>query len=167
MNDDQFWAIIDKSSTAAGGDAENQPSYIETLLRELPPAEIVAFDRKFSDLHNQAYTWPLWGAAYVIGGGCSDDGFMDFRGWLISRGRHVYEAAIADPDSLAIHISDGEETQVEGFQYAAKQAWATVMGKEYRDFPRHDIAYRSEPEGDAWEEDDLPGLFPRLAEKFE
>ena len=43
----------------------------------------------------------MWGAAYVIHGGCSDDGFEYFRRWLISRGRKAYEAALADPDSLA------------------------------------------------------------------
>ena len=28
----------------------------------------------------------------MLKGGCSDDGFEYFRGWLISRGRKVYEA---------------------------------------------------------------------------
>jgi hypothetical protein len=36
----------------------------------------------------------------LINGGMSDDGFTDFRYWLISRGRDVYERALADPDSL-------------------------------------------------------------------
>jgi len=35
---------------------------------------------------NKAYTWDLWGAAYLINGGCSDDGFEYFRRWLVSRG---------------------------------------------------------------------------------
>jgi hypothetical protein len=96
---------------------------------------------------------------------------MDFRGWLISRGREVFEAALADPDSLATCVPDSDqaqvETQVEGFQYVAKQAWAAVSGKKYGDFPRHPIEYRREPLGEAWEEDDLPTLFPKLAKKFE
>jgi hypothetical protein len=28
-----------------------------------------------------------WGAAYLANGGCSDDGFDYFRGWLIGQGR--------------------------------------------------------------------------------
>ncbi|MFD6821443.1 DUF4240 domain-containing protein [Streptomyces sp. NPDC060085] len=42
-------------------------------------------------------------AAYLIGGGCSNDSFMDFRAGLIALGRDWYEKATADPDSLADH----------------------------------------------------------------
>jgi hypothetical protein len=48
-----------------------------------------------------AYRSPLWAAAYVINGGCSDDGFECFRGWLIVQGRDVHERIVADPDALA------------------------------------------------------------------
>ncbi len=171
VDTDQFWAIIDQSREAAGGDAEGQLLHLEALLSGCQAADIVAFDRTFSELHNLAYTWPLWGAAYLIGGGCSDDGFMDFRGWLISRGQHVFERALADPDSLADGLAGGKETQletqVEGFQYVAKKAWSTTTGNAYSEFPRHKIDYRSEPTGDEWQEDDLPDLFPKLASKFE
>ncbi|WP_342210876.1 LysR family transcriptional regulator [Streptomyces sp. DH-12] len=44
---------------------------------------------------------PLWAAAYVINGGCSDDGFDYFRGWLIAQGREVFERAVARPGALA------------------------------------------------------------------
>jgi hypothetical protein len=49
-----------------------------------------------------------WGAAYLANGGCSDDGFDYFRGWLIGQGRKVYETVLADPDSLAAH-ADGRD----------------------------------------------------------
>lgn len=31
----------------------------------------------------EAYRRDLWAAAYHANGGCSDDGFIDFRIWLI------------------------------------------------------------------------------------
>jgi hypothetical protein len=43
----------------------------------------------------------LWAAAYLINGGCSDDGFESFRCWLIVQGRTVFERSVADPDTLA------------------------------------------------------------------
>ena len=43
----------------------------------------------------------LRAAASLILGGCSDDGFEYFRGWLIAQGREVFERSVADPDSLA------------------------------------------------------------------
>jgi Protein of unknown function (DUF4240) len=49
----------------------------------------------------ESYHWDLWGAAYLLNFGSSDDGFDDFRGWLLAQGRAVWEAALRDPDGLA------------------------------------------------------------------
>ena len=54
-----------------------------------------------SGLIAYSYRTRLWAAAYVINGGCSDDGFDYFRGWLIVQGRHVFEQAVVNPDALA------------------------------------------------------------------
>ena len=43
--------------------------------------------------------------AYIIGGGCSDDGFWDFRSWLAVRGKRVYLVALRNPESLARVVS--------------------------------------------------------------
>jgi hypothetical protein len=48
-----------------------------------------------------SYLGSLWAAAYRINGDCSDDGFDYFRDWLITQGRDMFEAAVADPDALA------------------------------------------------------------------
>jgi hypothetical protein len=37
----------------------------------------------------------------VVNGHCSDDSFENFRCWLVSMGRDVYENALANPDSLS------------------------------------------------------------------
>jgi Protein of unknown function (DUF4240) len=64
---------------------------------------ILDWDRIHSELQVESYRWDLWGAASLINGGCGDDGFDYFRGWLLGQGRAVWEAAVADPDSLADH----------------------------------------------------------------
>ena len=38
----------------------------------------------------RSYDWNLWGAAYLMKGGCSDDAFDYFRGWLVAQGRRVW-----------------------------------------------------------------------------
>ncbi|WP_433606358.1 DUF4240 domain-containing protein [Dactylosporangium sp. CA-139114] len=85
MEIERFWALIE-----GGAD-----------LTELPPDEIVAFARRYSQVLDAAYLAPLWAAAYLIEGGCGDDGFRDFRAGLMLQGRAAFEAACADPDSLA------------------------------------------------------------------
>lgn len=67
----------------------------------MPMDEVAALARAEWELRARSYQVDLWGAAYLINGGCSDDGFEYFRGWLMAQGRDVFERAVADPDSLA------------------------------------------------------------------
>jgi hypothetical protein len=112
----------------------------------------------------------LWAAAYTVGGGCSDDGFLDFRRWLLSRGERVYEAALRDPDTLAevVNAGAGDQCQYEGFQYVAREAWERVTQNRLGDFPAAEIMQPDEPAGEPWSEDgdDLERRFPKLWRKF-
>lgn len=97
---DKFWKIVDGVARVQG-EPRDRVKALATALKGLSLDDIIAFGMTFRRLLNDAYTWDLWGAAHVIHGGCSDDGFEYFRRWLVSRGRQAYEAAIANPDSLA------------------------------------------------------------------
>lgn len=101
MNRERFWSIVEAADAAAGGDCRRQAELVVQALQALPVNEILAFQRIFDEVRAAAYHVDLWGAASLINGGSSDDGFEDFRGWLIGRGRSVYEAALRDADSLA------------------------------------------------------------------
>ena len=57
----------------------------------------------------------------MINGGSSDDGFHYFRAWLISRGQAVYEAAVANPDSLA------GLTEPERDDYEFEDLWGVAL----------------------------------------
>lgn len=86
MPAERFWRIIARAAESAH-DPDTQVNALRTALRELTVEEIISFEVAFRSHLNKAYTWDLWGAAYVIHGGCSDDGFEYFRRWLVSRGR--------------------------------------------------------------------------------
>jgi len=164
-----FWKIIDASRKKARGDLDAQLEELRSRLERLEPDEIVQFGRFFEEYHIRAYTWDLWAAAYMIGGGCSDDGFLDFRGWLISKGERVYERALKDAQSLVQVVKDDDEDiKYEGFQYVASDAWEKKTGKSRRDFPRPGLSGASEPSGERWTEDgdDLERRFPKLWKRF-
>jgi len=168
MTNDTFWEIIAKSKSASDGDMDAQVQALQRELLNLPADEIVEFERVFGEYTQQAYRWDLWGAAYIIGGGCSDDAFVDFRSWLISMGQSVYERAIADPDSLAdIEMGpDGEEDAFfEEFAYVASQAYEKKTGS---DMPFPERNHPAEPVGEPFEEDgvELEHDFPRLWGKY-
>jgi hypothetical protein len=87
----------------SGKDCCRQAARLAVRLHELPAAEIAAFYDGVQELELESYRWDLWGAAYLINGGCSDSGFREFCGWLLGQGRAVFEAVLSDPDSLADH----------------------------------------------------------------
>lgn len=98
-----FWSVVEQARARAEdpSDAEEVAQRTLRLLVELPAAEVATLAQPLWDLRAVSYRWDLWGAAYLLNGGCSDDGFEYFRGWLIAQGREVFERALQDPDVLA------------------------------------------------------------------
>ena len=162
MEEQHFWAIIHAAKTAAGTDVEARPSALGVQLSSLDLAAIQNFQRSYDELILRANRWDLWGAAYVMNGGCSDDGFRYFRDWLISEGREVFERALANPDSLA-ELQRRDYFDLESFGYVALKTFAAKGGGELeRDFSS-ELAM---PSGKEWSEPELPALFPKLAAKY-
>ena len=98
MDETRFWEILEKAAKTGRRNQQKQYESIQRQLKKLSPEELMAFQRLMDEKMAAAYQWNLWGAAYLIQGGCSDDGFDYFCGWVIGRGRAVFEAAIVDPD---------------------------------------------------------------------
>ena len=95
MDREQFWALIEAAKTATGGDCRAQTAQLIAALGERSVDEVLAWDRIHVELSVESYRRDLWGAAYLINGGCSDDGFDYFRGWLLGQGQAIWEAALA------------------------------------------------------------------------
>jgi hypothetical protein len=103
MDRGQFWALIEAAKAAGGGDCPAQTAQLVATLREESVDEVLAWDHIHGALMVESYGWDLWGAGYLITGGCSDDGFDYFRSWLLGQGQAIWQAVLADPDSLADH----------------------------------------------------------------
>lgn len=107
MNREQFWQLIEQARGAVPDSApvwEQGPALAARaaeLLAERGPAEVLDAQRELQGLLAVSFRDSLWAAAYLLNGGCSDDAFDYFRGWLIAQGREAFESAVADPDSLA------------------------------------------------------------------
>ena len=95
-----FWKIIEDARSGANDD-EVFLRKIDSSLQMLKPEQLVEFESHRVKLDAESYTWRLWGAAYLMNGGCGDDCFDYFRAWLMSRGRQTFETALKDPDTLA------------------------------------------------------------------
>lgn len=162
MNRDEFWAIID--ATRSDSDPYEHADAVQEALSKKTADEIVDFERHLASLLVESYTWKLWGAAYLINGGCSDDGFDYFRGWLVLQGRSVFEAALADPDSLADLPDLEEDVECEEILGVAWSAYETVTGDE---IPM--VSIELPDLGESWDFDDdeeMEQRYPKLFAKF-
>jgi len=161
MDKATFWEIVESAKSAAPSKDE-RPEALRAALEELSPEAIKSFQEAYIGQVYSAFTWPLWGAAYVMNGGCSDDCFDYFRDWLISEGQTVYEAALKDPESLA-ELPRIEEIELEELRYIADEVYegktGHAMEPTYPPFP-------GEPAGDSWDEDTVDKLFPKLAAMY-
>jgi len=160
MTEDQFWNLVQEAHDAAEGDMDTKCAAIESLVGALSPADATAFGAHFERCMAEAYSWSLWGAAFVIRGGCSDDSFSDFRASLISRGRAEFEAAMEDPESLAAVELDEDDWVYEGYAYAV---WD---GVEHAGGERAASLLPDDPSGDPWPEEDVYEMYPALAAKY-
>jgi hypothetical protein len=132
----------------------------------MPASQIADFGAIRRRLDKRAYTWELWGAAYVIDDGCSDDCFRDFRAYLISLGHDPYEAALKDPDSLAPVVEDAETGDWENADDVAPEAYQDVAGE---DIPSGDSDLSGRPRGQEWDDEEQDALvrrYPALAARF-
>ena len=166
MTEDEFWGLIDEVNKAAGGDPEAKEKTLAARLRALEPDAVLAFAQHFDAKFDQAYSWPLWAAAYIINGGCGDDSFMDFRSCVVFLGRDLYQATLKAPDSLAAQeVALLEDLFHEGLQYVA----GTVYEEKTGGLPARRRAAPLEPSGEDWDEDDeeqLERLCPELSKRF-
>ncbi|MBR1209637.1 DUF4240 domain-containing protein [Bradyrhizobium sp. JYMT SZCCT0180] len=160
MDEDGFWKIVQRAHDSSGGDMDQKCDALRQQIAALSKDEALEFARLFNEKMDQAYDWPLWGAAYVINGGCSDDTFSDFRAALISRGRQAFKRALSDPDSLADDGFDELDWFYEGYQYAVTDGVEAVAGN-----PPQRIA-PAQPSGTEWQEDEVYDLYPKLSAKF-
>lgn len=125
MDKEQFWNIVDEVHSST--DPRNQKEVLTALrdrLRNLPSEEILEWKQIFSFYQDAARRNDLWAASAAMGAHCSDDGFMDFRSWLISQGRDVYMSALKDPESLVSVNTDGQELNFEDYAYVPSKAYA-------------------------------------------
>jgi len=157
----QFWALIKDANQASRGDVEAEVDLLLPKLASLPPGDILDFQRLLDEQMAESYTWDLWAAAYIINGGCSDDCFEYFRGWLIAQGELVFQAALRDPESLA-DVAD-PEVECERMLYVAQGAFERATG---RGLPRRPSLQAAEPSGRRWKESQVGARLPGLAVRF-
>jgi hypothetical protein len=170
MSDDRFWALI-QATIAYENDPDRQLAALHAGLAPRSVEEVEQFESAFDAQLQRSYSRDLWGAAYVVHGGASDDEFEYFRCWLISKGRAVFDKVLADPDSLADLLAPDTQgiLQFEEFAYEARKVWGEKVGRPAREMPNATaMMYFRAPAGTKFAEDaaSLARRYPKLWRRF-
>ena len=170
---DSFWDLILEAKNACGQVLDAMLAYLKDRLVSMGPTQAQNFHDIIHAYEDLADKFGLWDAAGIMKEyGCSDDGFIDFRAWLIAQGREVYFVALADPDSLADVVPYGD-CRFETLSYVGDYAYEQLTGKsayDQTDWARYetllaeleqDIVYKGGIEFPR-EEPELKQYLPRL-----
>jgi hypothetical protein len=134
------------------------------------------FHSRFEDAVQEANLVDLWGAMTLINPETTYDDFYAFRLWLIEQGSVVFQAACANPDSLAeVVTADVNTLPFDYFSNLAITVWTEHHGKIEEEF--HDRIDQLEreidrctlEEGEHWDftsREEMQHRFPRLAKIF-
>jgi len=172
MTQDQFWEVIAVADQMS--DSEEIIEAVRGRLENFTAQELIDYQNHFNLYVDKAYLWDLWGAIYLMNGGCGDDSFTDFRYSLISRGREVYEKALSNPDSLAeMEFEDlddiYDELFNEGFGYIAIELYEEKTDKDIYDSIDNNPYGKDEQMGEEWDFDNREECIkrlPKLTERF-
>ena len=166
----EFWSLID-DTRPEGHDASVHAAAITAALIEAGISQTLEYAACFERAMDALYTWPLWGAAHLALGGCSDDAFEYLRAWVVSVGETTWKGAVEQPEQLFVELLAGSPDpdtrwqelglhEGEALLYAAGVAHEQLTGEW---LPGRSQPYPEEPSGDEWDEDELADIFPNLA----
>lgn len=175
---DAFWTLIQEAKEHCGQDIDAHARWLKEKLVELGPEQAQNFHDVMHGYLDLAYKYGLWDAGSIMCEyGCTDDGFIDFRAWIIAQGKEVYFAALKDPDSLADVPAYGG-CYYETLCYVGDYAYQALTGKsaydctdrtaerKLREMLRQDIVY-GEGIGYPYGGRDIPAYLPRLCSKYD
>ena len=164
MDDSTFWSLIEDAARQGRGDQGLMLQKLTASLAALEPDEIGSFKARMTEHISRADLWDLWGAAYIMNGGCSQDGFLYFRAWLLAQGRDTFESALSDPETLATrrldYVSEGYGFEL--LMYTPLEAYEARAGAALK----YDTNGTEDPQGEPWTEEDVWARFPALSAKY-
>ena len=144
MNEDRYWELVEESLRKST-DQFSQEKFLTNALVKLGKEDIIGFRLRTYKLRSKSYLSKLWCAAYIIKGGCSDDGFEYFRSWLISTGREMFYSTLENPDILAVFTENERFAyEFESFNYVSHSAFKKITDISMFEFIDYDEFYSRE-----------------------
>ena len=161
MSEILFWELIEQSRTKSDSDSEFL-DILKDKLEAMSAPEIKKFQKLLLETTNELEHWDVWALAYIVRGGCGDDGFDYFKAWVIAKGKEAFESVKGMQIEKFQNLFE-EDPQFEEFMYVAQEAYAN---KKYEEMPLPRVRVK-ELEGKKWEEESICKSYPELCALFD
>lgn len=173
MNDNEFWQFVAGCGASPSADADAFVTAWKAAIRNLSPDELIALNAALARTLRRAYTWDVRGVAYIMNGGCSDDDFLYFRQWLVSRGRAFFDTIVETTDELASLMPSNVHSpfEISELDLVLGDVWEEKTGIDQFDtekgFPDERVDL-DELHGSKWKEDtaSMAQRFPKCWARF-
>lgn len=165
MQEQQFWQAIERARTQADGDVDAMADTLREQLSGYSKQQLVDFQTTLVAHSSQLYTSAHAAAAELVCGYLGDDGFTDFRSWVIAQGRAVFEAFVADPQSLAALPNLGDSCEgAERFGSAVDDLYEAAGGAVSDDEAYPILEPVDPPSGEPMSVTEARKAFPKLVD---
>lgn len=114
MTEAIFWELIDEARSAPNSNFETQCVTLTELLTEHSKEDIIAFEHMLREKIEEASSFRMMAATFLVCSFISDDTYEDFRAWLVGQGKNDFNKAIRNPDDIADMLSKHEARELGG-----------------------------------------------------
>ena len=164
MHEQEFWNIIENALQE-----EDLYEHIKLVLGSMSCGEIVSFQSILNKKVAAACTFSLLEANFVIASYVSDDGFRDFRAWLVSQGAEKFGKALIDPESIVDWLDKSVVDEIDGgpMLSVAQDAYGEAYGDEDEFFQK--VNFEPDPKVvQEWPKSkaEYQCKYPKLVEKY-
>lgn len=180
MNKERFWQLINEAREACKDNIEGMATELENKLYDLSLKEVKQFSAIFDTYHKAAYGNGMASIANLMNHEMlTDDGFIDFRNWLIAQGKDVYMQSMKNPEILAEKVEQDIRGwyEFEALGYVGNRVIENMTGDlkqifvNLSDTVQNSLEIISEIEfGEFFNKEmsieEIKERFPRLAETF-
>ena len=131
IDKDTFWQMIDESREMCGKFSEKMAGILQKKLESCTVDNVKKFCGIYDIYHKAADKDGIADVANIMNNGMlTDDGFIDFRAWLIAQGKDTYIKALKSPEILAEKSENSLDGwyEFETFGYAGMKAIEKLTG---------------------------------------
>lgn len=127
IDKDTFWQMIDESREMCGKFSKKMAGILQKKLESCSLENVKRFCGIYNLYHKAADKDGIADIANTMNNGMlTDDGFIDFRAWLIAQGKDTYFEAMKSPEILA----EKSENTLDGYYYFETFGYAGMKAVE-------------------------------------